>query len=469
MKDYEVVVIGGGPGGYVAAIKSAQLGKKTAIIEQNQLGGVCLHQGCIPTKSLLKCSELITSIKNAEKYGIKVGQMNFDIHSMVDYAKNISENLESGIRSLMKKNMIDVIKARAKIHDTKNSHKIISIFDKNNNSIGNIKSKNIIIATGAKPKELSGYEIDGKYIWNYQNALKPDKLPESMLIVGSGAIGIEFASFYNSLGVKVTVLEAKNDILHGIDQEIAAIAKKEFISKNIAFITGIKLNKKEILNDEVYLHFSQNNKIETTLKAKVLLMAVGVTPNINNIGLENTKVKLHNCYIITDKNMETDEKSIYAIGDVVSMPWLAHKASHEGKIAAEHIAGNNPTHIKHHNIPNCIYSTPEIASVGLTETEAKTLGYKLKIGKFPAYANGKSLILDNKQGLIKTIFDSDTGELLGAHMIGVGVTELIHGYVIAKELESTHIELINTIFPHPTLSEMLHESVLNAYEQSIHI
>jgi len=462
MEKFDVIVIGGGPGGYVAAIRASQLGLKTAVVEKEHLGGICLNWGCIPTKALLKSAELLEKIKHADEFGINVVKPTFNIEKIVARSRDVSSKLVGGIKGLLKKNKVTVFEGVAKIINPK----LVSVASKDQNT--SIEAKNIIIATGARARILDGFEPNGKNIWTYREALVPKSVPKSMIIVGSGAIGIEFASFYNALGVKVTVLEAASRILPVEDIEISNLAKKAFESKGIVFYTGVKLKKQIGDASELKLEFMSAEK-ESSLNTEVLLMAVGVVANTENIGLENTKVKLDNAHIVTNGFTQTAEANIYAIGDVASAPWLAHKASHEGVIAAEHIAGKNPHKINKLNIPGCTYSSPQIASVGLTEEAAIASGYQLKIGRFPFYANGKALILGDSDGLIKTIFDAKTGELLGAHMIGSDVTELIHSYVVAKSMEGTELDLMEAILAHPTLSEMLHESVLQAYGKAIHI
>ncbi|WP_040256445.1 dihydrolipoyl dehydrogenase [Rickettsia hoogstraalii] len=459
MEQYDVAVIGGGPGGYVAAIRAAQLKKKVVLIEKEHLGGVCLNWGCIPTKSLLKSAEVFEYIKHAKDYGIDSKGAEINIKKIVERSREISNKLAGGVKLLLKKNKVTVIDGVASLAGSK----VISINDK-----PTVKADNIIIATGARSRVLKGFEPDGKQIWTSKEAMIPQHVPKSMIIVGSGAIGIEFASFYNSIGVDVTVIEAHNRILPAEDTEIAGIAHKNFEKKEIKIITNAKLIKQTKSKDKIEVELELSGKTQK-LQAEILLMAVGITANTENLGLEKTKIKVENGYIATNELMQTAESGIYAIGDVAGVPCLAHKASHEGIIAAESIAGLKPHAINKHNIPGCTYSSPQIASVGLTEEAAKTLGYELKIGRFPFIANGKALVSGDSDGLIKTIFDAKTGELLGAHMIGSEVTELIQGYVVSKNLEATELDLINTIFPHPTLSEMMHESVLAAYDRAIHV
>ena len=459
MEQYDVVVIGGGPGGYVAAIRAAQLKKKVVLIEKEHLGGVCLNWGCIPTKSLLKSAEVFEYIKHAKDYGIDAKGAEINIKKIVEHSREISNKLAGGVKLLLKKNKVTVIDGVASLA----GNKVININDK-----PTVKAENIIIATGARSRVLKGFEPDGKQIWTSKEAMIPQHVPKSMIIVGSGAIGIEFASFYNSIGVDVTIIEVHNRILPAEDTEIAGIAHKSFEKKGIKIITNAKLIKQTKTKDTIEVELELAGKTQK-LQAEILLMAVGITANTENLGLEKTKIKVKNGYITTNGLMQTAESGIYAIGDVAGVPCLAHKASHEGIIAAESIAGSKPHAINKHNIPGCTYSLPQIASVGLTEEAAKTLGYELKIGRFPFIANGKALVSGDSDGLIKTIFDAKTGELLGAHMIGSEVTELIQGYVVSKNLEGTELDLINTIFPHPTLSEMMHESVLAAYDRAVHI
>lgn len=460
MEQYDLVVIGGGPGGYVAAIRASQLGKKVALVEKEHMGGICLNWGCIPTKALLKSSELLHQIKKAKEFGIEVGSVKFDIKKIVERSRSVSKQLSSGIDGLMKKNKVKVYSGIAKI----DGPGMVSI---TGNDKATIKAKNIIIATGARARVLEGYEPDGAQVLTYREAMVPESTPKSLAIVGSGAIGIEFASFYNALGVDVTVVEARERILPVEDKEISEMAKKSFEKQGLKFITSAKLGKLVKTKDSISLEVESNGKKES-VKAEKLIMAVGVVANTENLGLEKTKVKLEKGYIATDKFLMTAEKGIYAIGDVTAPPWLAHKASHEGIVAVEHMFGANPHPINPKNIPGCTYSHPQIASVGMTEQVAIEAGYELKVGRFPFIGNGKAIALGEAEGLIKTIFDAKTGELLGAHMIGAEVTELIQGYVVAKQMETTEKELIETVFAHPTLSEMMHESVLSAFNRAIH-
>ena len=459
MENFDVVVIGGGPGGYVAAIRAAQLGQKTAVVEKEHLGGICLNWGCIPTKALLKSAELYQKFKHSEEFGIFVQGVEFDIEKIVARSRDVSQKLVSGITGLLKKNKVTVIEGVAKLEGFGQ----ISV----NGQLA-IKAKKIIVATGARAQVLGGFEPNGQNIWTYREALVPKTTPKSMVIVGSGAIGIEFACFYNALGVDVTVLESAERILSAEDSEISKMAQKFFELKGIKFKTGVKLESQKSSINGISLSF-EHAGIKQTIDTEILLMAVGIVGNTENIGLEKTKLKLDRGHIVTNGLMQTADADIYAIGDVAAAPWLAHKASHEGIIAAESTVGKKVHQITNTNIPGCTYSNPQIASVGLTEEAAKAAGHQIKVGRFPFYANAKALILGDGDGLVKTIFDAKTGEILGAHMIGTDVTELIQGYVVAKEMEGTELDLINTIFPHPTLSEMMHESVLQAFGKQIHI
>ena len=459
MENFDVIVLGGGPGGYVAAIRAAQLGQKVAVVEREHLGGICLNWGCIPTKTLLKSAELYQKMLHAEEYGISASNVEFDIEKIVARSRSVSSKLVGGIAGLLKKNKVTVIEGEAKFENSKQ----VIVDGKTQ-----IKAKNIIIATGARARILEGFEPNGKNIWTYKEALVPKSTPKSMVVVGSGAIGVEFACFYNALGVDVTVLEAADRILPVEDEEISKMARKAFESNGIKFRTSVKLLSQKSDSSKVSIAFEHGGKKEV-IDSEILLMAVGIIGNTDNIGLEKTKVKLERGHIITNGAMQTSESGIYAIGDVAGAPWLAHKASHEGVVAAGAIAGKKPHKITKTNIPGCTYSRPQIASVGLTEKAAIDAGHTIKVGRFPFYANAKALIIGEGEGLVKTIFDAKTGEILGAHMIGSDVTELIQGYVVAKEMEGTEIDLMNTIFPHPTLSEMMHESVLQAFDKPIHI
>ena len=465
MSEYDLAIIGGGPGGYVAAIRASQLGKKTILIEKESLGGVCLNVGCIPTKALLKSASVYNLLKNSKEYGINAENISFDFEQVFDRSRKVASKLSSGIEYLMAKNNIKVLKGVAKLQ---NSNQILVESNINEKS-SLIKAKKIIVATGARPKEIKGFEADNKLIWNYKNAILSNSLPKSVIIIGAGAIGVEFACIYNSFGCNVVLLEARNRILPLEDLEVSKYAAKSFSSSGIRIITDIKLVGVKKNHESLDLLIKDADGKEIHLNSEKLLISVGIVPNVEDLGIENTKISLENGFIKTDQKMKTEDDSIYAIGDVTEGPWLAHKASHEGVVAVENIFGINSHKIKKENIPACVYSFPQIASIGYTEEKAIELGYKIRIGKFPFSANGKSIANGAAEGFVKTIFDSETGELLGAHIIGDDASELIHSYVIAKNLESTEHEIINSIFAHPTSSEALHESVLAAFDIPIHV
>ena len=463
-KIYDLIVLGGGPAGYVAAIRASQLGLKTACIEKDNVGGICLNWGCIPTKALLKSAEVFYLIKNVEKYGISAENIKFDIKKIIKRSRDVSSKLTNGVNYLLKKNKVDLIKGHGKINGP---NKLI-VEQKNN--IIELKAKDIIIATGARSRNLDNIQSDGVNIWNYKDAMLPDKLPSSILIIGSGAIGVEFASFYNAFKVDVTIVELQNRILPVEDDEISTFAEKIFKKSGISIYCNSRIEDIKINKTNISANIVSNDKKISKEFDKVIL-AVGIQGNIEDIGLETVKnIKVKNNHIVIDKFYRTGEKNIYAIGDIVGPPWLAHKAMHEAIICVEKIANfKNVNPLDLSNIPGCTYSIPQIASIGMTELNAKNNGYDIKVGKFPFKANGKAIALGEEEGFIKTIFDSKTGELLGAHMIGTDVTELIQGYSIAKNIEATEEELIHTIFPHPTLSEMMHESVLDAFDKTLHI
>lgn len=469
-KKFDLCVIGAGPGGYVAAIRASQLGLKVAIIEANHLGGICLNWGCIPTKALLKSSEVNHLLHHKlGEFGFSAQKVEFDFTKIIERSRGVSKRLSGGIAGLMKKNKVEVVDGFAKFI----SGKKISV-SRENKEVTQIEADNFIIATGARARQIAGLEADGEQIWTYREAMTPKTLPKSLLVIGSGAIGVEFASFYKNMGSEVTVIEMAANILPVEDEEISKIAHKSFEKQGIKIITqaGLKAFKKN--KDSVIASVEINGKIEE-IKAEKVIMAVGIVANIENIGLEKTKIKLEKGRILTDNYLETAEAGIFAIGDVAGAPWLAHKASHEGIIAAEKIASKlgkydaKKVHpIKKDNIPSCTYSMPQIASVGMTEKKAKELGLKIKVGRFPYMANGKAIASSETEGLVKVIFAEETGELLGAHLIGAEVTEMIQGFVIAKQAELTEEDLMHTIFAHPTMSEMMHEAVLDAYGKVIH-
>ncbi|MGH1376745.1 MAG: dihydrolipoyl dehydrogenase [Alphaproteobacteria bacterium] len=462
-KNFDVIVIGGGPGGYVAAIRAAQLGMKTAVVEANHLGGICLNWGCIPTKALLRSSETFHMLHRLEEFGLSAKEISFDIKKIVERSRGVAKQLSGGIGHLLKKNKVTVFDGWGKLQG-----KGKLTVEKDGKVIETLSAKHIIVATGARARVLPGLEPDGKLVWTYKEAMVPTEMPKSLLVVGSGAIGIEFASFYRSMGADVTVVEVMDRVLPVEDEEISAMAYKAFTKQGMKIMTGAKVTKLDKSKKDVTVSVETAKGTEK-ITVDVVISAVGITANTEDIGLEKTKVKLDRGHIITNEWLETDEKGVYAIGDVTGAPWLAHKASHEGIICIEKIAAQKDVHpLNKLNIPGCTYCHPQIASVGLTEKAAKEQGYKIKVGRFPFVGNGKAIALGEPEGLVKTIFDEKTGELLGAHMIGAEVTEMIQGYGVAKTLETTEAELMHTIFPHPTLSEMMHESVLAAYDKAIH-
>ncbi len=470
MAEYDLVIMGAGPGGYVSAIRAAQLKLKVAVVEANHLGGICLNWGCIPTKALLRSAEVLRLAKHGKEYGLEIGQIKPDFNAIIARSRQVSKQLSSGVAHLLKKNKVEVIDAYARLQGGEAGNRKIGLTMKDGTN-KTITAQSVIIATGARPKSLPNMEADGVNVWDYKTALQPPKLPESMIILGSGAIGIEFASFYNELGVKVSVIEVLPRILPQEDHEISDFALKSLSKQGIEILVDTKAEKLTKQAQQISLEVAGKDG-KKTLQASVLLSAVGISPNSQDIGIESLQLATDRGHIITNEWAETAQSGVYAIGDVASAPWLAHKAEHEGVIAVERIAGLKHLHpLNKANIPGCTYCHPQVASVGLNENKAieKFGKENLKIGKFPFMGNGKAIALGEAEGFIKTIFHAKTGELLGAHMIGAEVTELIQGFGIAKTLESTEEELMHTIFPHPTLSEMMHESVLASYNRAIHI
>ncbi|UQY80208.1 Dihydrolipoyl dehydrogenase [Candidatus Hepatincola sp. Av] len=465
MSNFDVLVIGAGPGGYVAAIRAAQLGLKTAIVEKEHFGGICLNWGCIPTKSLLRSAEIFHYIKHAESYGLSVENPKFDLAKIVARSRAVSKQLAGGVAMLLKKNKVTMFEGSATLLGSSQ----VEVTLNSNKQKETLSAKHIILATGAKARIIQGFEPDNKFVWTYKEALVANEVPKKLLVMGSGAIGIEFASFFNTLGAEVTVVELMDRIMPVEDAEISKMAQKSFEKQGMKILTKTKVLgiKKNSADATVTLEDATGQKTELTVNK--VISAVGIVANIANIGLEKTKAKVENGRIHTDEFSATDESGLYAIGDITKAPWLAHKASHEAIICVEKIAGLNPHTLNPNLIPGCTYANPQVASVGLTEAKAVEKGLKIKVGRFPYYGNGKAIALGEAEGLVKTIFNAETGELLGAHLIGSEVTELIQGYVIAMNLETTEQELINTVFAHPTLSEMMHESVLNAFGRTIHI
>ena len=463
---FDLAVIGAGPGGYVAAIRAAQLGMKTAIVEREHLGGICLNWGCIPTKALLRTSELYTLMRHAGEFGLAADNVRFDLARVVERSRKVAERLSNGVAYLMRTNNIAVVDGTAKLKGEGR----IGVTGKNGEALPEIEAKHIIVATGARARTAAGLEPDGRLIWTYKEAMVPASFPKSLLIVGSGAIGIEFASFYRSLGAEVTVVEMLPRILPAEDEEISNLARKAFAKQGMAIHTGTRVTKILKGADSVAAAMQKPDGTIEEIAVERVILAIGITGNVERLGLEALGVKVEKGHVVVDEWCRTGAPGIYAIGDVVGPPWLAHKASHEGIICVEKIAGLKGVHpLDKTAIPSCTYSSPQVASVGLTEAQARQAGHELKIGRFPYSANGKAIALGEAEGLVKTIFDAKTGALLGAHILGAEATELIQGFVIGKTLETTEAELIAAIFPHPTLSEMMGESVLDAYGRALHI
>ncbi|WP_296584410.1 dihydrolipoyl dehydrogenase [Xanthobacter sp.] len=467
---YDIIVIGGGPGGYVAAIRAAQLGFKTAVVEKSHLGGICLNWGCIPTKALLRSAEIYHYMEHAKDYGLSAEKIGFDAAAVVKRSRGVSSQLATGVGFLLNKNKVDVIWGKAtftapgklKVEAAQNP-------PKNAKGGGDYTAKHIIVATGARPRALPGIEPDKKLIWTYFEAMVPEKMPKSLLVMGSGAIGIEFASFYRTMGVDVTVVEVLPQILPVEDEEIAAIARKRFEKQGMKIMSGAKVTGVTKHADSLTAHVEDAKGAKHDITVDRMISAVGVVGNVEGLGLEAIGVKIERGIVVTDGLGRTNVPGVYAIGDIAGPPMLAHKAEHEGVICVETIKGLHTHPMDKNKIPGCTYCTPQIASVGLTEKKAKEAGREIKVGRFPFIGNGKAIALGEPDGLVKTIFDAKTGELLGAHMVGAEVTELIQGFVVAMNLETTEEDLIHAVFPHPTLSEMMHESVMAAYGRAIHV
>lgn len=462
-QSFDVIVIGAGPGGYVAAIRASQLGLKVAIVEREHLGGICLNWGCIPTKAMLRSAEVFHLMHRAKDFGLAATGISFDLPAVVARSRGVAKQLSGGIGHLMKKNKVTVFMGVA----TLPKQGIVSV--KTDKGTEELTAKSIVLATGARARELPGLEADGDLVWSYRHALVATRMPKKLLVIGSGAIGIEFASFFNTLGSDTTVVEVMDRILPVEDAEISAFAKKQFLKQGMKILEKAAVKKLDRKPGQgVTAHIEQDGKI-TTQDFDTVISAVGIVGNVESLGLEALGVKIDRTHVVTDEYCRTGVEGLYAIGDIAGAPWLAHKASHEGVMVAELIAGKHPHPIKPNSIAGCTYCHPQVASVGLTEAKAKEAGYDIKVGRFPFIGNGKAIALGESEGLVKTIFDAKTGELLGAHMIGAEVTELIQGYVIGRSLETTEEDLMNTVFPHPTLSEMMHEAVLDAYGRALHI
>ncbi|MGC4252299.1 MAG: dihydrolipoyl dehydrogenase [Sphingobium sp.] len=462
-ENYDVIVLGSGPGGYVAAIRCAQLGLKTAIVERENLGGICLNWGCIPTKALLRSAEIFHYMQHAKDYGLAAEKISADLDAVVKRSRGVAKQLNQGVTHLMKKNKIAVhmgdgkLVAKGKLSVTKDGKS------------EELTAKNIIVATGARARDLPFAKTDGKRVWTYRHAMTPPEMPGKLLVIGSGAIGIEFASFYNDMGADVTVVEMMDRIVPVEDADVSAFLEKALTKQGMTIMTGAGVEKLEAGASGVKAAIKGKDGKIVSGDYSHVIVAIGILPNTENIGLEELGVKTERGHIVTDAHCRTNVDGIWAIGDVTAPPWLAHKASHEGVIAAEAIAGKHPHAMDVRNIPGCTYCHPQIASVGLTEAKAKEAGYEVRVGNFPFIGNGKAIALGEAEGFVKTVFDAKTGELLGAHMVGAEVTEMIQGYTVGKTLETTEAELMETVFPHPTISEAMHESVLAAYGRALHI
>jgi dihydrolipoamide dehydrogenase len=464
---FDVIVIGSGPGGYVAAIRAAQLGLKTAVIERENLGGICLNWGCIPTKAMLRSSEVFHLMHRAKEFGLKAEGIGYDLPAVVQRSRGVAKQLSGGVAHLLKKNKVTVVMGTATLAG---KGRVTVAGEKGAEALS---APNIILATGARARELPGLEADGELVWTYRHALVPPRMPKRLLVIGSGAIGIEFASFYNTLGAETTVVEVMDRILPVEDADISAFAKKQFARQGMTILEKAAVKKLDRRPDgkgggTVTAHIEAGGTVEAR-DFDTVISAVGIVGNVEGLGLEALGVKIDRTHVVTDAFCRTGVEGLYAIGDIAGAPWLAHKASHEGVMVAELIAGKNHVHpVKPESIAGCTYCHPQVASVGLTEAKAKERGYTVKVGSFPFIGNGKAIALGEPEGIVKTVFDAATGELLGAHMVGAEVTELIQGYVVARSLETTEEDLMHTVFPHPTLSEMMHESVLSAYGRAIH-
>ena len=463
-KSFDIVVVGGGPGGYVAAIRAAQLGLTCAVVEREHLGGICLNWGCIPTKALLRCAEINHLLGALDQFGFSVKEVSFDWSKVIKRSRAVADRLSKGVAHLLKKNKVAVFAGAGRL-----AGRGKVAVAKDNKDTTTLDAKHVILATGARARTLPGLEPDGKLVWTYKEAMVPAALPKSVLVIGSGAIGIEFASFYRDMGADVTVVEMLDRVLPVEDAEISAFARKAFETQGMTIHTGATVKELKTAKDSVTATVAGGGK-SAEVKVERVILAVGITGNVEDIGLDGTKVKVDKGHVVVDQWLATGEPGVYAIGDLVGPPWLAHKASHEGVLCVEKIAGVDGVHpLIPGNVPGCTYCRPQVASVGLTEQAAKDQGRAVKVGRFPFIGNGKAIALGEPEGLVKTVFDANTGELLGAHMVGAEVTELIQGFTVAKTMEGTELDLIHSIFPHPTLSETMHEAVLDAYGRVIHI
>ncbi|WP_416882300.1 dihydrolipoyl dehydrogenase [Marivita sp.] len=460
-KSFDMIVIGAGPGGYVAAIRGAQLGLNVAVVEREHLGGICLNWGCIPTKAMLRTSEVFHLMHRAKEFGLKAEGIGFDLDAVVKRSRGIAKQLNSGVGHLLKKNKVTVVMGEATI-PAKGKVQV-----KTDKGVEDLSAKNIVIATGARARELPGLEADGDLVWTYKHALVPKRMPKKLLVIGSGAIGIEFASFYNTLGADTTVVEVMDRILPVEDAEISGFAKKQFEKQGMTIREKAMVKQLDRGKGKVTAHIEQGGNVSKE-EFDTVISAVGIVGNTEGLGLEALGVKVDRTHVVTDPMCRTEVEGVYAIGDIAGAPWLAHKASHEGVMVAELIAGGHPHAVEPDSIAGCTYCQPQVASVGMTEAQAKEKGFDIKVGRFPFIGNGKAIALGEPEGMIKTVFDAKTGALLGAHMVGAEVTELIQGYVVGRQLETTEEDLMQTVFPHPTLSEMMHEAVLDAWGRAIH-
>ena len=461
-KSFDMIVIGAGPGGYVSAIRGAQLGLSVAIVERENLGGICLNWGCIPTKALLRSAEVYHLMHRAKEFGLSASGVGFDLAAVVARSRGVAKQLAGGVGHLMKKNKVTVVMGTATLQGNG------GVLVQTETGTEALTGKAIVLATGARARELPGLEADGDLVWTYRHALVAKRMPKKLLVIGSGAIGIEFASFFNTLGADTTVVEVLDRVLPVEDAEISAFAKKQFVKQGMKILEKTTVKKLDRAPGKVTAHLEAAGKT-TTAEFDTVISAVGIVGNVENLGLEALGVKIDRTHVVTDEFCRTGVPGLYAIGDIAGAPWLAHKASHEGVMVAELIAGGHPHPIKPGSIAGCTYCQPQVASVGMTEAKAKEAGFEVRVGRFPFIGNGKAIALGEAEGLVKTVFDAKTGELLGAHMVGAEVTELIQGYVVGRSLETTEAELFETVFPHPTLSEMMHEAVLDAYGRALHI
>jgi dihydrolipoamide dehydrogenase len=459
--EFDMIVIGAGPGGYVSAIRGAQNGLKVAVVEREHLGGICLNWGCIPTKAMLRSSEVFHLMERAKEFGLTADKFGYDLDAVVKRSRGVAKQLSGGVGHLLKKNKVTVVMGAAKLAG---NGSVVVTTDKGYQTL---KGKSIVVATGARARELPGLEADGDLVWTYKHALNPPRMPKKLLVIGSGAIGIEFASFYNTLGTDTTVVEVMDRVLPVEDEEISKLAKKQFEKQGMTIMEKSMVKQLDRAAGKVTAHIETKGKVEK-LEFDTVISAVGIVGNVEGLGLEEQGIKVDRMHVITDEYCRTGVEGVFAIGDIAGAPWLAHKASHEGVMVADLVAGKHAHPVKPDSIAGCTYCHPQVASVGMTEAQAKEAGLDIKVGRFPFIGNGKAIALGEPEGLVKTIFDAKTGELLGAHMIGAEVTELIQGYVVGRQLETTEQDLMETVFPHPTLSEMMHESVLDAYGGAIH-